>query len=93
MLTQAQIEKLKMYPQLGWISALRSGSIRKLVENKDLQLSLFDKQDLAEITSDEFPGERLVACFNPLLADERTRKRQALLLATEKELQRIAVPV
>ena len=93
MLTQAQIEKLQMYPQLGWISALRSGSIRKLVENKDLQLSLFDQQDLAEITSDEFPGERLVACFNPLLADERTRKRQALLLATEKELQRIAVPV
>jgi transposase len=90
MLTQAQIEKLKTYPQLGWISALRSGSIRKLVENQELQLSLFDKRDLAEIRSDEFPGERLVACFNPLLADERARKRKDLLLATEEKLQRIA---
>jgi transposase len=90
MLTQAQIEKLKAYPQLGWISALRSGSIRQLVENEELQLSLFDKQDLAEISSDEFPGERLVACFNPLLADERARQRQDLLLATEQKLQRTA---
>ena len=90
MLTQVQIEKLKAYPQLGWISALRSGSIRKLVENKELQLSLFDKQDLAEITSAEFPGERLVACFNPLLADKRARTREELLSATEKKLQRTA---
>jgi len=66
------------------------GTIRKLVENQALQLSLFDERDLAEIRSDEFPGERLVACFNPLLADERARKRQALLLATEEKLQRIA---
>ena len=90
MLTQAQIEKLKAYPQLGWISALRSESIRQLVENQELQLSLFDQQDLAEIRSDEFPGERLVACFNPLLADERARKRKELLVATEEKLQRIA---
>ena len=90
MLTQTQIEKLKAYPQLGWISALRSGSIRKLVENQELQLSLFDKQDLAEITSEDFPGERLVACFNPLLADQRARKRKELLLATQEKLQRIA---
>jgi transposase len=90
MLTQTQIEKLKAYPQLGWISALRSASIRKLVENEDLQLSLFDRQDLAEIASDEFPGERLVACFNPLLADERARKRKALLSATEEKLRKIA---
>jgi len=90
MLTQTQIEKLKEYPQLGWISALRSASIRKLVENQELQLSLFDQQDLAEITSAEFPGERLVACFNPLLAEERARKRAALLWATEEKLQRIA---
>jgi transposase len=93
MLTQTQIEKLKAYPQLGWISALRSGSIRKLVENKELQLSLFDKQDLAEITSAEFPGERLVACFNPLLADKRARTRKELLSATEEKLQRIAKQV
>lgn len=90
MLTRAQIEKLKVYPQLGWISALRSESIHKLVEDKELQLSLFDTQNLAEITSAEFPGERLVACFNPLLADKRTRTRQELLSATEKKLQGIA---
>ena len=93
MLTQTQIEKLRAYPQLGWISALRSTSIRKLVENKELQLSRFDKQDLAEITSAEFPGERLVACFNPLLADMRARTREELLLATEEKLQRIAKQV
>ena len=93
MLTQTQIEKLKTYPQLGWISALRSGSIRKLVEDKELQLSLFDKQDLAEISSWQFPGERLIACFNPLLADERARKRKELLAATEEKLQRIAKQV
>lgn len=89
MLTQTQIEKLKEYPQLGWISALRSASIRKLVENEELQLSLFDQQNLAEITSDEFPGERLVACFNPLLAEERSRKRKELLSATEDKLTKI----
>jgi len=90
MLTQAQIEKLKAYPQLGWISALRSESIHQLVEDKELQLSLFDTQNLAEITSAEFPGERLVACFNPLLADKRARTRKELLSATEKQLQGIA---
>ena len=93
MLSQAQIEKLQAYPQLGWILALRRASIRKLVENEELQLSLFDKQDLAEITSDEFPGERLVAGFNPLLADERARKRKELLAITEEKLQRIAQQV
>jgi transposase len=90
MLTQAQIEKLKAYPQLGWISALRSESIRQLMVDKELQPSLFDTKDLAEITSAEFPGERLVACFNPLLADKRARTRQELLSVTEKKLQGIA---
>jgi len=90
MLTQAQIEKLKAYPQLGWISALRSESIHQLMVDKELQPSLFDTKNLAEITSAEFPGERLVACFNPLLADKRARTRQELLSATEKKLQRIA---
>lgn len=93
MLTQTQIEKLKEYPQLGWISALRSASIRKLVEHGELEPSLFDTQDLAEITSDEFPGERLVACFNPLMADERSRKRKALLCATEEKLEKMAKEV
>ena len=93
MLTQAQIEKLKAYPQLGWISALRSESIRKLIEDKELEPSLFDTRNLAEITSAEFPGERLVACFNPLLADKRARTREELLSATEKKLQGIAKEV
>lgn len=90
MLTQTQIDHLRSYPQLGWISALRSASIRQLVAKDELQLSLFDRQDLAEITSEDFPGERLVVCFNPLLAEERCRKRQELLEATEKKLEKVA---
>jgi len=89
MLTQTQIDKLKQYPGLGWISALRSSAIRQLVEGGALQLSLFDQQNLAEISSPEFPGERLVACYNPLLAEQRTHKRQDLLKATEKGLDKI----
>lgn len=90
MLTQTQIAKLKQYPGLGWISALRSAAIRDLVQGGALQLSLFDEQNLAEISSPEFPGERLIACHNPLLAEERARKREDLLQATEKEFERIA---
>ena len=93
MLTQTQIEKLQQYPGLGWISALRSPSIRGLVEGGGLQLSLFDQVNLAEITSPDYPGERLIACFNPLLAEERRIRRQELLAATEKELQKIAKEV
>ena len=71
----------------GWITALRAPAIRKLMaEDGPLQLSLFDQQDLAEITSGDFPGERLVACRNPVLATERARKREDLLAATEKLL-------
>lgn len=90
MLTQTRIDRLREYPQLGWISALRSASIRQLVDKGHLQLSLFDRQDLAEISSPDFPGERLVVCFNPVLAEERRRKRGELLAATEKELQKVA---
>jgi hypothetical protein len=93
MLTQTQIGKLKEYPGFGWISALRSHAIRDLVEKGHLQMSLFDRKDLAEIHSPDFPFERLVACFNPLLAEQRRRKRQELLEATEKELGRIAKQV
>ena len=93
MLTQARIDQLKDYPGLGWISALRSGSIRKLMEQGYLQRSLFDRQNLAEIRSPEFPGERLMACYNPLLADQRRRKREELLAATEIKLQAIAAEV
>jgi transposase len=89
MLTQPQIEKLKEYPEIGWISALRSQAIRKLTQNKHIQMSIFDKKDLAEIHSPDFPGERLVACYNPALAEERSRKRTELLAATEKDLAKI----
>ena len=78
----------------GWITALRAPAIKKLMaEGGPLQLSLFDEQDLAEITSPEFPGERLVACRNPVLAADRARKREDLLAATEKLLAPIAARV
>jgi transposase len=93
MLTEAQIGKLRQYAGLSWISALRGPAIRELVESKSLQLSLFDEANLAEITSPEYPGERLVACFNPLLAEERRRKRRELIEATEKDLAKIAAEV
>jgi transposase len=90
MLTQTQIDKLKEHEGLGWISCLRSHSIRELVNKGQVQPSLFDDRNLAEITSPDFPGERLVACFNPFLADERTRKREELLCMTEKHLESLS---
>ena len=90
MITQARIEEeLRGVDGLGWISALTAPQVRRLMETEVLQLSLFDEQDLAEIHSPDYPGERLVACWNPLLADERRRKREDLLRATEKELDKI----
>jgi len=89
MLTETQIETLKKYPELGWISALRSEAIRELIAKGTLGRSLFDEVNLAEIHSPDFPGERLVACYNPLLADERGRRREQLLAATEKELEKL----
>jgi transposase len=93
MLTQTRIDALKQHPQLGWISALRSHSIAELVEQGELQLSLFDEQNLAEIQSAVYPGERLVVCYNPLLAQDRKRTRNELLEASEKELARIVAYV
>jgi len=93
MLTDTQIDTLRQYPGLGWISALRSEAIRELVGNEALQLSLFDTQNLAEISSPDFPGERLMACYNPLLAEDRKRTRLELLDATDKRLQKIAAEV
>jgi len=93
MLTAAQIDKLKQHPGLGWVSALRGRAIRELVDTGALQLSLFDEQNLAEIRSPSYPGERLMACYNPLLAEERKRKRGELLAATEKELVKISKQV
>ncbi len=93
MLTEPKIEHLKTLKGLGWISALTARAIRGLVAQGALQLSLFDQTHLAEITSPEFPEERLIACFNPLLAAERGRKRTALLAATEQELRKLATEV
>jgi transposase len=93
MLTEPQLDKLKQHPELGWISALRGPAIRELVDGGSLQLSLFDQQNLAEISSPDYPGERLVACFNPLLAEERRRKRKELIEATEKDLNKVVAEV
>jgi hypothetical protein len=89
MLTETQLETLRQFPGVGWISALRGPAIRELVEHGSLQLSLFDAKNLAELTAPEYPGERLVACFNPLLAEERRQKRGALLDATEQAFAKI----
>ncbi len=90
MLTRARIEQdLKKAEGIDWITCLRAPAVRKLVEAGQVQLSLFDERDLCEITSAEYPGERLVVCRNPLLADDRKRKRHELLAATEKELEKI----
>jgi transposase len=93
MLTQPQIDKLKQHPGLGWITALTSTAIRGLVEQGALQLSLLDEKNLAEITAPQYPGERLMVCHNPILEEQRRRKRQALLEATEKSLEKIAKEV
>jgi hypothetical protein len=90
MLTQTQINTLKEHPGLGWISALRSPAIRDLLKDGHLNRSLFDAVNLAEIASPDFPGERLLACYNPLLAEKRGRKREALLAATEVKLTKLA---
>jgi hypothetical protein len=89
MLTSARIEQDLKPAGLDWITALRSTQIRRLVDSGVLQLSLFDQQDLAEIAHPDYAGERLIACRNPLLAEERARKRQELLEATEKRLQQL----
>ena len=90
MITQAKIEVLRQTSGVGWITALRSEAIRGLVESGHLQRSLFDQTNLAEIQSPDYPDERLIACFNPLMAEERRRKRAELLEETEKELTRIS---
>lgn len=90
MITQARIrEDLKENSGVDWITALRSSQIRKLVNQSYIQLSLFDEKDLAEITCQDYPGERLVACRNPFLAEERKRNREELLQATEQKLDKI----
>jgi hypothetical protein len=90
MLTRTQINTLKEHPGLGWIAALRSDALRGLRADGHLNRSLFDAVNLAEIASPDFPGERLLACYNPLLAEKRGRRREALLAATEARLTRLA---
>jgi hypothetical protein len=94
MITDARIEQGLRPAGLDWITALRAPAIKDLAaEGGPLQPSLFDDRDMAEITSPDFPGERLVVCKNPLLAEERARKREELLTTTEKDLTRIGTRV
>jgi transposase len=91
MLTSARIrDELEATDGLEWITALRAPQIQQLLQAGNLQLSLFDQRDLAEISDPGYPGERLVACRNPLMAEERARKRKELLAATERALNEIA---
>jgi transposase len=90
MVTEARIETLLKPAGLDWITALRAPSLKALLDQGSFQLSLFDERDLAEVTSPDFPDERLVVCRNPSLAAERTRKRQELLAATEADLRKVA---
>jgi hypothetical protein len=92
MVTEANIATLREYG-FDWITALRAPQVQALVEEGALQLSLFDERNLAEITSQHYPGERLVVCRNPHVARERARKREALVTATEKELQKVKASV
>jgi hypothetical protein len=89
MITSARIREDLEPSGLDWISSLRAPQIEALVNDGQLQLSLFDDRDLAEIAAPDYPGERLVVCKNPLLAAERARKREDLLVATERGLARI----
>jgi hypothetical protein len=90
MITEARIrEELAGRDDFAWVTALRAPAIQKLVDGGALQLSLFDERQLAEISSPDYPGERLVVCRNPLLAAERARKRTELLAATEQALERL----
>jgi transposase len=90
MITTARLREDFTGDGLSWITALRATSIQKLAADGALQPSLFDTKDLAEITHPGYPDERLIACFNPLLSERRARKRDELLAATEKELEKIA---
>ena len=89
MISQTQIDELKVIPGVDWITALRSSAIHKLVDAHQLQIDLFDERSYFELTHPDYPGERLVACRNPFLAERRANQRQALLEATTRELETI----
>ena len=90
MATKANLEAITEAEGMGWITALKAPAVQKLVKDGELQLSLFDQTNLAEISSDAYPRERLIVCRNPLVGEERARKREELLAATEAELEQIA---
>jgi len=89
MISQKSIDQMRELDGVAWISALKNASIRALVEQQHLQLGLFDERNLLEISSPDYPGERLVACRNPALAELRAHKREELLRATERNLEKI----
>ena len=93
MLTSAQVTQLQQVAGASWVTALRAPAIRQLVAADAIQPSFFDTHNLAEVTHPDYPGERLVVCHNPLLAERRARKREALLQATERELAKVAAMV
>jgi transposase len=93
MIGHKAIAELRQMQGVGWITALKTSSIRALLENGQLQLGLFDERNLIELTSPDYPGERLVVCRNPQLAKLRAHKREDLLAATEKSLQTIRARV
>ena len=90
MLTQNHVNMLMKHPGLGWIEVLRSGSIRRLLADRHLIRNDLEAERLAEISAPEFPGERLVGCYNPQLAEQRRQKREDLLAATQAELEALA---
>ena len=89
MISQKAIDELKKCDHVAWITALKTGQIRALVEGGQLQLGLFDEKNLFELAHPDFPAERLIACRNPELAKLRRHKRQSLLAATEQELEKV----
>jgi transposase len=93
MIAQKAIDTLREQTGIGWITALKSGAIRKLIDKEQLQLDLFDERNLFEFTHPDYPGERLVACRNPELAALRAHKREELLQATEKNLEKVQTMV
>jgi transposase len=93
MITQKQIDELRVVGGFDWITAMKTGGIRKLVEDGVLQLDLFDERNIFEFTHPDYPGERLVACRNPVLARKRAHKRDSMLEATQRELDKVRAMV
>ena len=93
MISQTQIDEIKGVAGIDWITALKTGAIRKLVDDQALQLELFDERNIFELTHPDFPGERLVACRNPELRKLRAHKRRSLLEATGRELAKVQAMV